>query len=70
MGTWFILLFLIISMLLHFKKDMEGIYSKNTDRNHLDECPKAYKNIDKVMENQKDLIDIVWELKPVFNIKG
>jgi tRNA-splicing ligase RtcB len=36
----------------------------------LDEAPGAYKNVDIVMENQKDLVDILVELKPLAVIKG
>jgi len=53
-----------------FRSDMKGIYTKNVDRDHLDEAPRAYKDINEVMAHQTDLIDIVVELKPVFNIKG
>lgn len=40
------------------------------DKGVLDEIPKAYKNIEKVMENQKDLVEIVYELKQVLCVKG
>lgn len=36
----------------------------------LDEIPSAYKDIDKVMENQKDLVEIVAKLKQIMCIKG
>jgi tRNA-splicing ligase RtcB (3'-phosphate/5'-hydroxy nucleic acid ligase) len=36
----------------------------------LDEIPGAYKDIDAVMENQKDLVEIVHTLKQVLNVKG
>jgi tRNA-splicing ligase RtcB len=36
----------------------------------LDEAPGAYKNIDKVMENQKDLVEVVHVLKQVLCVKG
>lgn len=36
----------------------------------LDEIPSAYKNLDVVMENQKDLIEVVHTLKAVLCIKG
>lgn len=36
----------------------------------VDEIPAAYKDIDKVMENQKDLVEIVAELKQVMCVKG
>jgi tRNA-splicing ligase RtcB len=56
-------------------KSMEGVlYGRwGLDRNkNLDfgEAPQAYKDIDIVMENQKDLVEIVTELKPMAVIKG
>lgn len=36
----------------------------------LDELPSAYKDIDVVMENQKDLVEIVHTLKQVICVKG
>lgn len=36
----------------------------------LDEIPGAYKDIDVVMENQSDLVEIVYELKQVLCVKG
>jgi tRNA-splicing ligase RtcB len=36
----------------------------------LDEAPSAYKNIDVVMEEQKDLVDILVKLTPLAVIKG
>ena len=39
-------------------------------KNDLDEAPGAYKDIETVMGNQKDLVDIVVELKPLGGIKG
>ncbi len=40
------------------------------DRDVIDEIPEAYKNIDDVMENQKDLVEIVHTLKQVVCVKG
>jgi RNA-splicing ligase RtcB len=40
------------------------------DQKHLDESPMAYKDIDTVMEEQKDLVDIVHMLKPLVTMKG
>ena len=53
-----------------FKNDMTGIYTKDIDREHLDEAPRAYKPIDEVMENQKDLVNILVKLTPIMNVKG
>lgn len=40
------------------------------DAGIIDELPGAYKNIDSVMENQKDLVKIVTQLRQVLCIKG
>lgn len=40
------------------------------DEARVDEIPAAYKSIDKVMENQSDLVDIVHTLRQVINVKG
>jgi tRNA-splicing ligase RtcB (3'-phosphate/5'-hydroxy nucleic acid ligase) len=36
----------------------------------LDEIPGAYKDIDQVMANQKDLVEVVATLKQVLCVKG
>jgi tRNA-splicing ligase RtcB len=40
------------------------------DAGIIDEAPEAYKNIDRVMEQQHDLVEIVAELKQVVCVKG
>jgi tRNA-splicing ligase RtcB len=40
------------------------------DRGVIDEAPKAYKNIERVMEQQSDLVEIAHELKQVVCVKG
>lgn len=40
------------------------------DSDVIDEIPMAYKNIDLVMKSQSDLVEIVYELKQIVNIKG
>jgi tRNA-splicing ligase RtcB (3'-phosphate/5'-hydroxy nucleic acid ligase) len=40
------------------------------DSGVIDEAPKAYKNIDRVMEQQSDLVEVVAELKQVLCVKG
>jgi tRNA-splicing ligase RtcB len=52
-----------------FKKSMKGIKAKvGTDT--IDESPGAYKNIFDVMEQQKDLVEVMHHVKPIINIKG
>lgn len=52
-----------------FRKDMEGITSK-VRGSTLDEAPKAYKNIYEVLEQQKDMVEVLHHLKPIINIKA
>ena len=40
------------------------------DRGVIDEIPGAYKDIDRVMEQQRDLVEVVAELKQVLCVKG
>lgn len=40
------------------------------DKGVLDEIPAAYKDIDTVMENQRDLVEVVHTLKQVLTVKG
>jgi tRNA-splicing ligase RtcB len=53
-------------------KNMEdkGILHSIRNTNDLDEAPGSYKDISVVMENQKDLVDILIELSPLGVIKG
>lgn len=49
---------------------MAGIVHGLRSASELDEAPGAYKDIDVVMENQKDLVKIRVSLSPLANIKG
>ena len=58
----------------HFtKKDLEeqtrGVECRK-DIGVIDEIPGAYKDIDEVMENQRDLVEVVHTLKQVLSVKG
>lgn len=50
--------------------EAQGIIHSVRDVKSLDEAPSSYKPIDVVMEEQKDLVDILVELKPLAVIKG
>lgn len=52
------------------KMNDKGILHSIRGKNQLDEASSAYKNIDIVMENQKDLVEILVELTPLGVIKG
>lgn len=50
-------------------KQTNGVECKK-DESVIDEIPGAYKDIDTVMENQKDLVEVLHTLKQVMCIKG
>lgn len=52
-----------------FDRDMAGIECRRTAK-LIDELPGAYKDIDRVMENSKELVDVVHVLKQLVNVKG
>ena len=47
----------------------EGVECRK-DKDVLDETPAAYKDIDAVMDAQRDLVEIVHTLKQVVCVKG
>jgi tRNA-splicing ligase RtcB len=47
-----------------------GVVHGIRGKNQLDEAPGAYKDIDTVMEHQKNLVEIVRKLKPLAVVKG
>jgi len=49
---------------------LEGVVHSVRNVGDLDEAPGAYKDIAVVMENQKDLVEIVTELTPLGVVKG
>jgi tRNA-splicing ligase RtcB len=50
-------------------KATEGVYCDKTE-GVLDETPAAYKDIDAVMESQRDLVEPVLKLKQLVCVKG
>ena len=48
----------------------QGIIHGIRNEKDLDEAPGSYKNIDDVMENQKDLVSTAVKLTPLGGIKG
>jgi tRNA-splicing ligase RtcB len=51
------------------REQTQGVECRK-DGGVLDEIPGAYKNIDKVMAQQADLVEVVAELKQVMCVKG
>jgi len=52
------------------QEKMEGVVHGLRTVEDLDEAPGSYKDIDVVMENQKDLVKILVKLSPLASIKG
>jgi len=52
------------------KMDDKGIIHGIRTQKELDESSSAYKDINVVMKEQKDLVDIVVKLEPLGSIKG
>ncbi len=50
--------------------DKQGIVHRMNEQALLDEAPSAYKNIDEVMESQKDLVKILVKLTPLGVVKA
>ncbi|MCK5741218.1 MAG: RtcB family protein, partial [Chlorobi bacterium] len=50
--------------------DKKGIIHSIKTKKDLDEAPEAYKNIEEVMDLQRDLVSVVTELTPLAVIKG
>jgi tRNA-splicing ligase RtcB len=51
------------------REQTDGVECRK-DHGVIDEAPKAYKNIDRVMAQQEDLVEVVAELKQVVCVKG
>ena len=52
-----------------FDRDMAGIEVRRSEA-FLDELPGAYKDIDLVIEQSRDLVDVVHTLRQILNVKG
>ena len=53
-----------------FKAAMKGIYTTSVSVDTIDEAPAAYKPIEDITDNIKDLCDVVEVIKPIWNIKA
>ena len=58
--------------LSEFKKTMKdaGIYSTSVNEGTLDESPMAYKPMEEILENIKDTVDVIEQIKPIYNFKS
>jgi RNA-splicing ligase RtcB len=53
-----------------FKSEMEGIYTTCVVPDTLDESPMAYKSMDEIIGQISPTVDIVENIKPVYNFKA
>jgi tRNA-splicing ligase RtcB len=53
-----------------FKKQMKDIYTTSVNKETLDECPMAYKDMSEIVKNITSTADIVKIIKPIYNFKA
>ena len=53
-----------------FKKEMEGVFTTTVSNETLDECPRAYKNIDDISRQIVDTVRIEKRIRPIYNFKA
>lgn len=56
--------------LSEFKKQMKDVYTTSVNKETLDECPMAYKNMEDIVNNIGPTADIVKMIKPIYNFKA
>lgn len=52
------------------EKDMKGIYTTTANKFTIDESPRAYKPAWEIKENIKDTVEILFDIKPIYNFKS
>ena len=53
-----------------YKKQMRDIYSTSININTIDEAPDVYKSKNEIVNLIKDTVDIIEEIKPIYNFKA
>lgn len=53
-----------------FKNSMKGIYTTSVNTNTIDEAPMAYKPMESIINCIGDTVDIVKQIKPLYNFKA
>ena len=56
--------------LSQFKKEMQGIYTTSVSRETLDESPMAYKPMDSILAQISPTVDVIEQIRPVYNFKA
>ena len=53
-----------------YQRQMQGIYSTCVCEETIDESPMAYKSIDEIMRNITPTVEIIKQIKPIYNFKA
>lgn len=53
-----------------YRTQMDGIFTTSVNKDTLDECPMAYKNMSDIIDNIGDSVDVVNIIRPVYNFKA
>lgn len=53
-----------------YRNEMQGIYTTSVNEDTLDECPMAYKSLDDIVGNLGDTVEILEQIKPIYNFKA
>ena len=53
-----------------FKASMKDVFTTSVSTATIDEAPMAYKPAEDILENIKDLCDVVEIIKPIYNVKA
>lgn len=56
--------------LQEYEESMRGIFTTSVNKSTLDEAPMVYKPISEIVDNIKDTVDIIREIKPLYNFKA
>ncbi|MDR1705251.1 MAG: RtcB family protein [Clostridiales bacterium] len=56
--------------LAEFERSMDGIYSTTVNKSTIDESPMAYKPMAEIIENIGDTVEVVDNIKPLYNFKA
>jgi tRNA-splicing ligase RtcB (3'-phosphate/5'-hydroxy nucleic acid ligase) len=56
--------------LAQYREAMAGIYTTTVNASTLDEAPFAYKPLEEIVRNITDTVEIVAEIKPIYNYKA
>lgn len=60
----------VVIGLEEYQKAMEGIFTTSVCQETIDESPMAYKRLEDIVDNVKDTVEIVEQIKPVYNFKA